>query len=155
MAKNPQMTQEMMDKSRDMFINFGKYTIPFIFLITIFILGVVTWLVSKSVGAKTTCRQGLPVAAWSYFPRVLASIAGGVQGLLMDPAKLNSQLAISLSPARFMDPDKANPLLFQLMGRFDLFTIWVTILLGIGIYVTGKITKERAIVFAVLIWVIG
>jgi hypothetical protein len=73
----------------------------------------------------------------------------------MDPAKLTGQMSISLSPARFMDPDASNPLLFQLMGRLDLITIWVTILLAIGLYVTGKVSKERAAVFGILIWIVG
>jgi hypothetical protein len=54
-----------------------------------------------------------------------------------------------------MDPDTANPLLYQLLGRLDLITIWVTVLLSIGLYVTGKVSKERAVVFGILIWIIG
>jgi hypothetical protein len=73
----------------------------------------------------------------------------------MDPAKLTSQMSISLSPARFMDAEATNPILLQFVGRFDLITIWVTVLLGIGFYVTGKVPKARAVVFAVLMWVIG
>jgi hypothetical protein len=73
----------------------------------------------------------------------------------MDPSKLNSQLSISLSPARFMDPEASNPLLYQLAGRFDLITIWVTILLAVGVYVTGKVSKGRAATFGVMIWVVG
>jgi hypothetical protein len=88
-------------------------------------------------------------------PRVIGAVIGGVQGLLMDPSKLTSQLSISLSPARFMDPDATNPVLFQFLGRLDLITIWVTVLLAIGLYVTGKVSKERAVVFGILIWIIG
>jgi hypothetical protein len=36
-----------------------------------------------------------------------------------------------------------------------LITLWVTVLLAIGVYATGNITKARAVVFGVLIWVIG
>jgi hypothetical protein len=39
--------------------------------------------------------------------------------------------------------------------RFDLFTIWVTILLAIGAYVTGRISKQSAVVAGVLFWVVG
>jgi hypothetical protein len=54
-----------------------------------------------------------------------------------------------------MDPDATNPVLFQFLGRLDLITIWVTVLLAIGLYVTGKVTKERAVVFGILIWIVG
>lgn len=155
MAQNPQITAERMNSMRDMSLNIAKYTLPLIIAITMFVLGVVTWLVSKIVGATTTFNQGLVIAAWAYFPRVLGSILGSAQALMMDPAKLTSQLAISLSPARFLDVETANPLVYQLLGRFDLITIWVTILLAVGVYVSGKITKNQAVAFGVLIWVIG
>jgi hypothetical protein len=155
MAKNPNITQEQMNKMRDLSVNIGKYTLPLIIAISMFVLGVVSWLVSKMFGAVTTFNQALVVAAWSYFPRILGSIAGVIQGLLMDPASLNSQLAISLSPARFMSVDTANPLVYQMLGRLDLITLWVTALLGIGFYVTGKISKRSAATFAVVMWILG
>ena len=155
MAKNPQITQEMMDKQRSIGEAFTRYGIGIVMLVSMFILGVVGWLVGKLVGSKQTFQAALVVAAWSYMPRVIGAVIGGVQGLLMDPAKLTGQMSISLSPARFMDPDASNPLLFQLMGRLDLITIWVTILLAIGLYVTGKVSKERAVVFGILIWIVG
>jgi hypothetical protein len=88
-------------------------------------------------------------------PRVVGSVIAGAQGLLLDPSKLSGQMAISIGPARFLDPDTANPLLLQLLGRFDLITLWITVLLAVGIYVTGKISKERAVIFGILIWLVG
>ncbi|MEP6495950.1 MAG: YIP1 family protein [bacterium] len=155
MAKNPQVTPEMMEKMRG-YTNAGaKYAIGVIMMILIFIVGVLTWLVGKLVGAKQSFQTALVVGAWAEMPRVLGAVIGGVQGLLMDPAKLTGQLSISLSPARFMDPDTANPLVMQIAGRFDLITLWVTVLLGIGLYVTGRVSKGRAVGFAILMWVIG
>ncbi len=155
MAKNPQITQELVDKMRNNAEAYGKFTIAPIILISMVVIGLVAWVVGKIVGSKQTMQASMVVAAWSYMPRVLGTVIGGVQALLMDPAKLTSAMAISLSPARFMNPDTANPVVFQLLGRFDLITIWVTVLLAIGLYVTGKVTKERAAVFGVLIWVVG
>ncbi len=73
----------------------------------------------------------------------------------MDPAKLTGQMAISLSPARFFEPDQPSPITYQFLGRLDLITIWVTILLAVGLYVTGKVSKGRATIFGVLMWLIG
>jgi hypothetical protein len=36
-----------------------------------------------------------------------------------------------------------------------VFTIWATILLGIGLAVTGRIPRGRAFVVAAIVWVIG
>lgn len=155
MAKNPQMTPELLAKMRDGTNAAAKYGIGVIMLIWLFGLGVVSWLVGKIFSSKQSFHAALVVAAWAEMPRVIGSVLGGVQGLLMDPAKLTGAMAITLSPARFMDPDTANPLVLQLAGRFDLMTLWVTVLLGIGFYVTAKTSKGQAVGFAIVMWLVG
>ena len=154
-AANPQITPDQLEFGKKIGMNIARYAVTVIMLATMFLLGIFTWLLGKLVGSAQSFHAALVVASWSYFPRVLGAILGGVQGLVMDSSKFTSQLSISLSPARFMDPDTANPLLYQLAGRFDLMTIWVTILLGVGMYVTGRVSKGRAAIFAVLIWALG
>ena len=155
MANNPQITPAALEKMRSVNVTIARYAIGIIMLVTMAVLGSIIWLVGKFFGSQQTYHAALVVAAWSYMPRVLGAVLAGVQGLLMDPSKLTSQLAISLSPARFLDVDSANPVLYQLLGRFDLVTIWVTILIGIGMYVTGKLGKGRATGVAIVMWIIG
>jgi hypothetical protein len=155
MAKNPQMTPEMMERMRGFGVSTAKYGLGIIMMVTMFVIGAVSWLVGKAFDSKQTFQAALVVAAWAYMPRILGTIIGGIQGLLMDPAKLTSPLSISLSPARFMDPDTTNQVLYQFAGRFDLITIWVTVLLGIGFYVTGKVSKGKAVTFAIVMWLLG
>lgn len=155
MASNPQLTPAALDKMRSVNLSIARYAIGVIMLVTMAVLGSIVWLVGKFFGSEQTYHAALVVAAWSYMPRVIGSVLAGVQGLVMDPSKLNSQLAISLSPARFLDVDSANPVLYQILGRFDLITIWVTVLIGVGIHVTGKLGKGRAAGVAIVMWVIG
>ncbi|HEY4217959.1 MAG TPA: Yip1 family protein [Gemmatimonadaceae bacterium] len=155
MSKNPQMTADMASKARgfaELTARFGAGLITFI---SIFVIGCVTWVVAKLVGAKQTFNAALVVAAWSYMPRVVGAVLTAVEGLIMDPQSFTGMMSLSFSPARFMDPVKSNQLLYQLAGRFDLFTIWVTVLLAIGVYVTGKVSKDRAVIFGILMWVLG
>jgi hypothetical protein len=153
--QGPQATPEMLDKMRTVGESVGRYGIGIVMLVTMFVLGTVSWLLGKIFSSKQTYNAALVVAAWSYMPRVLGTLINGIQGLLMDPENLKSQLSVSLSPARFMDPDTSNQILYQLMGRFDLITIWVTVLLAVGLYVTGKVSKGSAATFGVLIWLVG
>ena len=59
------------------------------------------------------------------------------------------------SPARFMDPDSASKAALAIAGRFDLFTIWLTILIGIGIAIIGKVPRTKGYVAAAIVFVIG
>lgn len=155
MAKTPQMTADMAEKARGFAELTARYGAGVITFISMFIIGCITWVVAKLLGARQTFHAALVVAAWSYMPRVIGAVLTAVQGLLMDPQNFTGMMSLSLSPARFMDPVKSNQLLLQLAGRVDLITIWVTILLAVGVYVTGKISKERAVMFGIAIWLLG
>lgn len=155
MAKNPQVTHEAIARAGEIGNNVVRYGVAVVFFFIILVLGAVSWLVGKVVGSKQTFHAAMVVAAWSYMPRVLGAVLAGVQGLIMDESKLTGQLALSLGPSRFYDPDTTNPLLYQLLGRLDLMTLWTTVLLAIGLYVTGKVSKGQAVAFGILIWVVG
>ena len=155
MAKNPQMTQDAMDKGRVFTEGFAKWGAGIGTLFAVFILGIVAWLLGQLFGAKQTFHAAMLVTAYAYVPRVLGAVITGVEGLLMDPSKLTSIQSISLSPARFLDVDHANPLLLQFLTRVDLITIWVTVLLAIGLHVTGRVSKGRAVGFGILLWFLG
>jgi Yip1-like protein len=155
MAQNPQLTAEAVSKMKAGGEAVTRYGLTAIIFFSILVVGVVSWVVGKLVGSAQSFHAALVVAAWAYMPRVIGVVLGGVQGLLMDPANLTSQMSISLSPARFFAPDQPNPIAYQFMGRLDLITIWVTILLAVGLYVTGKVSKGRAMIFGIIIWLIG
>jgi hypothetical protein len=123
--------------------------------IGIFLIGLVTWIVGKFFDAKQTLNAALVVAAFSYVPRVVEGIVNRVQGLFVDPNALTSHYGLTLGLGRFLDAETASPILLAIIGRIDVFTIWVTILLAIGLAVTGKISRGRAAIAGVAIWVIG
>lgn len=155
MKNNPQITAEMMEKSRaftEKFLPLGGFLFPpFGILLT----GLFLWVVGKFVDAKQTLGAAMMVTAYSYVVKVIESVSAGVQGLLLDPASLNGRLKISLGVGRFLDPDTASPVLLAFAGRIDIFTIWLTILLAIGLSVTGKIPRRQAAIAAIMLWFLG
>ena len=155
MKQNPQLTPEMMQKGRafgETMAKIGSFVMMPIF---IFLTGLVLWIVGKFFSAKQTLAAALMVASYAYVPRILENILNGVQGLLMDPASLDGRFRVSLGLGRFLDPNTASPMLLALLGRIDVFTIWVTVLLAIGLAVTGKIPRSKAALAAVIVWIIG
>jgi hypothetical protein len=149
--------QEAMGKMQDRIATFGRYATAVPLFFFILLLGFGVWILGKAPGinAQQTFGAAMVVASWAYMPRVLGAVLGGVQGLLMDVSSMNTIQALSIGPVRFFDPDTTNPLLYQLLTRLDLITIWVTVLLAIGVYVTGKTTKGGAAAFGFLIWFVG
>ena len=155
MRQNPNVTPEMMAKGRAFGEGIAKYGTIIFVPIGIFLTGLVLWLVGKFVDAKESLAAAIMVTAYAFMPRVLEGVLRGVQGLLLDPSTLNGQYKVSLGLGRFFDPDTTSPMLLALLGRVDVFTIWVTVLLAIGLSVTGRVSRSRAAVAAVIVWLVG
>jgi Yip1 domain. len=155
MRKNPQLTEDQMATMR----HYGELASGFLVFILIpigvFLTGLALWLIGKLFDATETLHTALVVTAYSFIPRIVDSIIRAVQAAVMSPASLNGQYSVALSPARFMNPDTASPLMLALAGRLDVFTIWVTVLLAIGLSVTGKIPRSRAAIAAACVWLLG
>jgi len=88
-------------------------------------------------------------------PRVVEGVVNRVEGLFIDPSNLDSRYSLTLGLGRFFDPDTTSPLLLGLIGRIDLFTIWITVLIAIGLAVTGKISRGKAAIAAAIVWLAG
>jgi hypothetical protein len=120
--------------------------------ISIFITGLALWLVGKLFEAKETLGQAVMVASYASIPRIVEGVATSVQGLLLDTSRFTSPYNVSIGLARFFDPETTSPALLALIGRVDLFKIWMAVLLAIGLSVTGKIPRARAAIAAAIIW---
>lgn len=155
MKKNPQLTPEMLQKGRAFGETMAKIGGFIMMPIFIFLTGLVLWIVGKFFDAKQTLVAAIMVASYAYVPRILESVLAGVQGLVMDPASLDGRYRLSIGLGRFLDPNTTSPLVLALLGRVDVFTIWVTVLLAIGLAVTGKIPRSKAAMAAVVVWIIG
>jgi hypothetical protein len=149
------LTPEQMEQARKVGGMISKIGVLIFIPLGIFFTGLALWLVGKLFEAKETFGQALMVASYAYLPRVLEGIATSIQGLLLDPSTFTGRWKLSLGLGRFLDPDTASPMLLALLGRVDVFTIWVTVLLAIGLAVVGRIPRSRAAIAGALVWVLG
>lgn len=154
MAKQ-QLTPEQIDRAKTMGMAFARWGAVFFFPIAIVFLALVCWLLGKAFGSKQEYGPAVTMVSYAYAPRVIGVVLVAVQGLVMDMSKLTAAAQITISPARFLDPATANPMLTAVLSRLDVFILWETVLLAIGVYVMGKITKENAVVFGIVLWLLG
>jgi hypothetical protein len=155
MHKNPQITQEMLQKQQAIGEKFGFVFVIIVLPIMAMLTGLVLWLVGKIFDSKANGTQALVISTYAFFPKLLALIAGALIAYLSNPERLNGMTRLSLGIGALLDPDKTSPLLLGLLARVDVFTIWETILIAIGLHVIGKVPKAQSYMAAVLVWLIG
>lgn len=155
LAKNPNLTAEQLSTGRGVMESFGFVFFGLGLAVSIFATGIVLWLVGKLFDAKESVAAAIMIVTYSEVPRLVQIVTNAAQGLFMSPDKLTSMNSVGFSLARFMDPDHASAVAVALASRVDLFTIWVTVLLAIGLHVVGRISKQQAAIAAAITWVVG
>ena len=152
---NPNMTPEQIESAKNIGAKFASIGFVVIVLIAPFILGTVVWLAARVVGGALGFAQGITVATFAMYPRLVEAIVNAIQALLMDESKLTSRLSVSLGLGRLLDPATTNAYLLVLAGRIDVFTLWATALIAIGIKVVAKVSTGQAVGAAAIVWFIG
>jgi len=155
MHSHPEITAEQLQKQQSMGETFGPIFVVIVLPITAIVVGFVLWLVGKIFDSKQSPSTAIMVATYAFFPKLLAALAGALIAYLSNPERINGMTRLSVGLGALLDPDKASPLLLALLVRVDVFTIWVTVLLAIGLQVTGKIPKAQAYAAAAIVWLIG
>jgi hypothetical protein len=149
------MTPEQMETARKFAGSLAPVFILIGLPVGVFILGAVIWLAARLVGGRMGYAQGATIATFAFYPRIVEGIANGVQALLMDEGNLISRLSVSLGVGRFLDPRSTGAAALALLGRIDLFTLWATLLVGIGIKQIAKTTTGQAVGAAAMVWLVG
>jgi hypothetical protein len=154
-AANPNLTPEQMETGRKFAAGLAPVFVVVGLPIGVLLLGLVIWLAARTVGGKPSYAQGATIATFAFYPRLLQGVVGAAQALLMDEGKLTSQYSVSLGVARFLDPQSTSAMLLAFLGRVDLFTLWVTVLVAVGLKQMTRITTGQAAAGAALVWLLG
>jgi hypothetical protein len=155
MAANPRVTPEMMNSMRPIQ---EKVANVFVYLgapLAILFGAIFVWVASKIVSAKVTFGKAMLITTLAYVPRLVGGLIGVLQVVLMDTSNFTNRYSLSVSPARFMDPDAVNGKLFGLMGSLEVFWIWSLVLTAIGIAVIGKVPRSKGYLAAVIVFALG
>ena len=81
--------------------------------------------------------------------------AVGAQVLLLPEEQITGRASVSLGAARALDPDTTSTALMAVLMRVDVFTLWVTFLVAVGLRVVGRVPMSKALVAAGVVWVLG
>jgi len=154
-AKNPSITPDQIASQQAMMEKFAGIGFIIFLPIGITIGAVLLWLAGKVIGASVAFAAAMMITTYSYVPRVVETVLNAIQGLLLSPESITSRYSVQIGPARFLDAASANPVLLAVLGGLDLFTIWTTVLLAIGLAVIARVPRSKAAIAAGAVWLIS
>jgi len=153
-AKNPNLSTDQLASMQGTMEKVGKIGFVIFLPVGIFIAGILLWIASKVGGAGMAIGSAVMIATYSQFPRIVETVLNAIQGLLLPAEMITSRYSVQIGPARFLDPH-ANPFLLAILGGLDLFSIWVVVLMAIGISVVARVSRSTGAMAAVIVWFIG
>lgn len=156
MKANPSFTPAMADKAKPMIgvttTIAGVVGVPIVLLL----IALAMWVIGRFImSGPLTYGTALLITAYSWFPRIIASVIGLVEGLTMDVSRMTSPYQLAISAARFFDPASMSDGAYQALGQIDLFSIWGTVLVIIGLMHAGKLDKTKATTTGIIMFFVG
>ncbi len=155
LADNAELNTDQLQQMRRMGRIFGVIGFAVTFPIGVALTALVTWILARAMGAVTTFAAMMLVVTYSQIVRVPQFVAGLVESFVMDVNRLDSVHDVGFSAARFLDQPAASQVLVNLATRVDVFTLWATALIAIGLQVAAKMPRGKAWATAVLVWIIA
>jgi hypothetical protein len=155
MAKNPRITAEMMESQKGISETFGMIFGYVGTPVMILVLAILVWLFARIFSAKISYGQAALITTLAWIPRLIGSLLTTIQVALTDTSTVHNPYELSASPARFVDEAAVGSKVYALLGNLDVFSIWSTILIGIGIAVIAKAPRQRGYMAAAALFIVG
>jgi hypothetical protein len=129
------------------------YIQPVVATLVFAFVAFVFWLAFKIFGGAGTYQQAFSVTLYAWLPVMISSIAVTAVVLVTNRTVdiMELQTLLRSSPAFLVDR-KDSPVLFALLGSFDIFTLWTLFLFTVGFAHVSKFTKAKAAAIVGAIW---
>jgi len=120
------------------------------------IVGAVVLLMGKLGGASLKFKQTFAISSWASVPRIIAGILSIVVMFIKNPDEFNLQNPLAFNLGAFMEPPpNSGKFVYSLATSIDLFTIWMILLLAVGLSVAARrMPFSKALILVATPWVI-
>jgi len=116
------------------------------------------YLAGMALGGRSTFGQMFRMVVWAWFPYVLRSLLQTIYILLSGQLIANPGLSGFVQDSRpageiaFAPPGTGQLVLAALLSRMDLFLAWNLVLLAIGVMVTTRLPRRKAVLITLGVW---
>jgi hypothetical protein len=154
LAKNPALTADQLSSMTGVMEKMSKFGAIIFVPIAAVIGAALIWIIGKFLDARMAFAAAMMISVYSGVPRIIQTVVTALQGLFMAQESITSANSVSIGPARFL-PDSGNAVLGAVLGSLDVFSIWIYVLIAIGIAVVARVPMKRAAIASGLVWLIS
>ena len=118
------------------------------------------YLTGMVFGGRSTFKQIFPVVVWAWMPYALRGLLQTVYIVVSGQLIVNPGLSglvqseSAVSETVLASPSTGQIFLTALLSRIDLFLVWTLILLVIGVEVTTHLSRRKAVLVTLGVWVV-
>ena len=152
-----QMSEADMERASKVAAGFGKmmaYASPLLSVAIWAIIAAVLLLAHRLFGGEGNFMQAFSTTLYAWIPNAISGIVMTIVAVAkgeVNPATMGT--LVKSSPAFLVDM-KDNPVLFALLSSFDIFTIWVLILLIIGFSTLSRLSRGKSAAIVISLWLV-
>lgn len=120
----------------------------------ILIIAAVMMLGHKLMGGAGTFAQYFSTTVYAWFPQTLLSLILTVILMFSEPMTVNTMLTAAYSNPAFLLEREGNVVLWTLLTKLDVFTIWSVALMVVGYSTVAGFSRARSAAVVVALWIL-
>lgn len=148
----PTTTPEQLQQSVTFMKYLGGVFVPFMYFFLIALTAVGLKLASAILEPSARWREAFVISTYAHFVLIVQQIATNLSLFLASRGGPVEIRDASFGPLRFIED--SDRLTQAVLGRFDLFAIWIAVLCAVGLVVIVRMPKAKAAVTALAAWAI-
>ncbi len=120
-------------------LKYTGYVSPIFILLFALVIALVLWgTFNFGFAAELDFSRSLAIVMYGWLPGVVSSILAMVSLGLGDPEGFRLDSPVGTNPAYYMDPHTTSKFLLAALSSFDVISLWIVVLIGIGFAVNAK-----------------
>lgn len=148
----PTATAAQVQQSAGVMKYFFGIMAPIMYLLMVAGTAVALKFVAALFDGKPSWRESFVITTYAHYITIVQSLIVGI--VLFIKSAMGGQAAsqdASFGLMRFIDVGR-DPVLRTLLGRTDLFAIWIAVLFAVGLIHIARMPRGRAAITAAIVW---
>lgn len=120
-------------------LKYGGYASPiFILFYAVIIAGVLLLTFNFGLDAQIPFSRAMAIVLYGWLPSIIGTLLAVLTLMLGNPEGFRMENPVGTNPAYFLDYATTSKFVYGVLSSFDIITLWVVAVIGIGFAVNAR-----------------